>query len=216
MRIPSPLSALALSLALASCNLPQPLPSSSSSTGLLAPDRLGWNDWQVAVDDLVGQLLIDDLTWSRVGWEPGGEPLVMRLSRIRDSTGEVEDLAPLTHRVREVLRRSGRVVTTAAVGSESDTDPAIREDRLLRDDPHFDQTTVQGENQLHGPRLSLSGEILYAETVVGREHEHWFAIRLILTDLATGVIAWEGEKQFLRQEGGPSWSRRNRATEGEF
>jgi PBP1b-binding outer membrane lipoprotein LpoB len=102
------------------------------------------------------------------------------------------------------LLRSGKVVTTTAVGLDGAEDEMSARARELRDSEEFDQSGVQRKGTLKAPDLSLSGKILQRNHTAGKEQQVEYYIQLSLTDLVTGLATWEAETPIIKR--GPNES----------
>lgn len=77
---------------------------------------------------------------------PNGGRSIMVVSRITNDTMQRIDTDQLTKKIRVSLLRSGKVVTTTAVGLNGVEDEMTMKARELRDSEEFDQSGVQKRN----------------------------------------------------------------------
>ncbi|SDJ34847.1 penicillin-binding protein activator LpoB [Billgrantia gudaonensis] len=142
---------------------------------------------------------VDSMLESGAVDNPNGGRYVLVVSRIVNDTMQRLDTDQLVKKIRVDLLRSGRVVTTTAVGIDGAEDEMNMLSRTLRDSDEFDQRGVQKKGTLQAPDLSLSGKILQRNRKVGREQQVEYYVQLSLTDLATGLALWEDETQVIKR-----------------
>jgi len=142
---------------------------------------------------------VEDMVASGAVSNPNGGRYIMVVSRITNDTMQRIDTDQLTKKIRVALLRSGKVVTTTAVGLSGAEDEMSMAARELRNSEEFDQSGVQKKGTLQAPDLSLSGKILQRNHTVGKEQQVEYYIMLSLTDLATGLAFWEGETPIIKR-----------------
>jgi uncharacterized protein (TIGR02722 family) len=135
---------------------------------------------------------------------PEGRRYVMAVSRVTNDTMQRIDTDQLIKKIRVALLRSGKVITTSAVGVDGAEDEMVTRSRELRDSEEFDQSGVQRKGTLQAPDLSLSGKILQRNQKVKKEQQVEYYFQLALTDLTTGLAIWEGETPIIKR--GPNSS----------
>lgn len=156
---------------------------------------LDYRDFDRAANDS-----IQDLLASGVLNRQDNRPYVMAISRITNDTMQRIDTAQLTKKIRVALLRSGKVVTTTAVGASGAEDPMSMQTRQLRENDEFNQATVAGKGQMIAPELSLSGKILQRNVRLdddSQQAEYYFM--LSLTDIKTGLAYWENETPIIKR-----------------
>ncbi|MFC4259165.1 penicillin-binding protein activator LpoB [Marinobacter lacisalsi] len=149
---------------------------------------------------------VEDMLASGVVDNPNGGRYIMVVSRITNDTMQRVDTDRLVKKIRVALLRSGKVVTTTAVGLNGAEDEMSMRARELRDSEEFDQSGVQRKGTLQAPDLSLSGKLMQKNHQLGGEQRVEYSIQLTLTDLATGLAFWEGETPIIKQGSGKSVS----------
>jgi hypothetical protein len=142
---------------------------------------------------------VDDMLASGAVSKPDGERYIMVVSRVTNDTMQRIDTDQLTKKIRVGLLRSGKVVTTTAVGLDGAEDEMSARARELRDSEEFDQSGVQRKGTLKAPDLSLSGKILQRNHTAGKEQQVEYYIQLSLTDLVTGLATWEAETPIIKR-----------------
>ncbi|HAL05719.1 MAG TPA: penicillin-binding protein activator LpoB, partial [Verrucomicrobiales bacterium] len=105
----------------------------------------------------------------------------------------------LMKKIRVALNKSGRALTTTAVGLDGPEDASSKAVRELRSDDEFNQETIPDKGNLVSPDYSLSGKIIQNNARAGRIKQSEFAFQLSLTDLKTGLAIWEEEKLIVKQ-----------------
>ncbi len=142
---------------------------------------------------------VEDMLASGAVSNPNGGRYIMVVSRISNDTMQRIDTDQLTKKIRVSLLRSGKVVTTTAVGLNGAEDEMNMAARELRNSEEFDQSGVQKKGTLQAPDLSLSGKILQKNQSLGDEQQVEYYIQLSLTDLASGLAFWEGETPIIKR-----------------
>lgn len=155
---------------------------------------MDYRDFEKAATDAV-----EDMLASGAVNNPNGGRYIMVVSRITNDTMQRIDTDQLTKKIRVALLRSGKVITTTAVGLNGAEDEMTQKARDLRDSEEFDQTTVQRKGTLQAPDLSLSGKILQRNHKVEEEQQVEYYVQLSLTDLASGLAIWEGETPIIKR-----------------
>ncbi|MGM0570854.1 penicillin-binding protein activator LpoB [Marinobacter sp.] len=143
-----------------------------------------------AVEDMLASGAVDN---------PDGGRYILVVSRITNDTMQRIDTDQLIKKIRVSLLRSGKVVTTTAVGLNGAEDEMSMRARELRDSEEFDQSGVQRKGTLQAPDLSLSGKLIQRNHKVGREQQVEYYIQLTVTELGTGLAFWEGETPIIKR-----------------
>ena len=191
--------AISVSLAvLAGCAAPTRYIDPAADDGPVAM-TMDYRDFDKAATDAV-----EDMLSSGAVNNPNGGRYIMVVSRITNDTMQRIDTDQLTKKIRVALLRSGKVVTTTAVGLNGAEDEMNMKARELRDSEEFDQSGVQRKGTLQAPDMSLSGKILQRNHKVGKEQQVEYYIQLSLTELASGLAVWEGETPIIKR--GPNKS----------
>lgn len=180
-------------LMLAGCATPTRYVDPAADNGPVAM-TLDYRDFEKAATEAV-----DDMLASGAVSNPNGGRYIMVVSRITNDTMQRIDTDQLIKKIRVALLRSGKVVTTTAVGLGGAEDEMTMRARELRNSEEFDQSGVQKKGTLQAPDLSLSGKILQRNHKVADEQQVEYYIQLSLTDLATGLAFWEGETPIIKR-----------------
>lgn len=150
---------------------------------------LNAGDFEQAADAAIGSLLA-----SGAVDRPEGGRYVLVISRIINDTTQRIDTDQLVKKIRIALLRSGKVVTTTAIGLDGAEDEMTHAARELRGNAEFDQRGVAGQGQLQAPDYSLSGKIIQRTNTVDRRTQQIdYYFQLTLTDINTGLAFWEDE-----------------------
>ncbi|TVM14499.1 penicillin-binding protein activator LpoB [Oceanidesulfovibrio indonesiensis] len=156
---------------------------------------LDYQDFAGAADSM-----INDMLTSGAVDRPGGGRYVLAISRVTNDTMQRIDTDQLTKKIRVALLRSGKVVTTTAIGLGGPEDPMAAEVRKLRKSKEVNQGTVAAKGQIVAPDLSLSGKIIQRNYRVDSETQQVdYYFMLSLTDVNTGLAIWESEKPISKQ-----------------
>lgn len=144
--------------------------------------------------DQAADAAIESLLASGAVDRPGGGRYVLVISRIINDTTQRIDTDQLVKKIRIALLRSGKVVTTTAIGLDGAEDEMTHAARGLRGNAEFDQRGVAGQGQLQAPDYSLSGKIIQRTNTVDRRTQQVdYYFQLSLTDINTGLAFWEDE-----------------------
>ena len=173
-----------------------------SNEGITTIRTIDIHDWNAAAEKNINSLLE-----SGVLGGDGIEKKVIMISHIRNNTTEHIDTDLLAKKIRIALNRSGKVLTTTAVGVGGPEDEASMAVRELRESAEFDQSTTQQQGTLIAPDYSLSGKIIQLNTKAGKYKQSAFAFQLSLTDLKSGLAVWEDEVQIVKKgkKAGVGW-----------
>lgn len=156
---------------------------------------LDYRDFENAASEMVSSML----TSGAVN-KPGGGRYVMAISRITNDTMQRIDTDQLVKKIRVELLRSGKVVTTTAVGLSGPEDQMAMAARDLRASDEFDQSRVAGKGQMVAPDLSLSGKIIQRNNRIdSRRQQVDYYFMLSLTDIMSGLALWEDEKPIVKR-----------------
>jgi hypothetical protein len=156
---------------------------------------LDYRDFEKAANDSV-----QDLILSGAVNRPGGGRYVMVVSTVINDTMQRIDTDLLTKKIRVALLRSGKVVTTTAVGNNGPEDSMSMQARKLRQSEEFNQNTVAKKGQMIAPELSLSGKIIQRNLRTDdnlQQVEYYFL--LSMTDINSGLAFWENETPIIKR-----------------
>lgn len=176
------------------CGTPAHRIDPSGNRGLVTVDDINFKDWQIAAEKGINSLLE-----SGVLNRTDGRKSILMISAIRNSTSQHINTRILTDKIRQALLRSGKALTTTAVGAKGPEDKASKQVRKLEDDDMFNQSTVQKAGTAIAPDMSLAGEIVQQKTTSGRQKESYFFFHMTLTDLKTGLAVWEDNVEIAKQ-----------------
>lgn len=173
-----------------------------SNEGITTIRTIDIHDWNAAAEKNINSLLESGVLGGNVSKKE-----VIMVSHIRNNTTEHIDTDLLAKKIRIALNRSGKVLTTTAVGVGGPEDEASMAVRELRESAEFDQSTTQQQGTLVAPDYSLSGKIIQLNTKAGKYKQSAFAFQLSLTDLKSGLAVWEEEVQIVKKgkKAGVGW-----------
>lgn len=202
MRATTMALAMATVLAGAGCRHRVTYVEPESNDGVVTVRGIDVQDWGMAAEKQINSLL-------RSGVLDRAEtrPAVIMVSHIDNKTTEHIDTDMLSKKIRVALNRSGKAVTTTAVGVGGPEDEASMAVRDLRSSDEFRQDTLQPKRALVAPAYSLSGKIIEIATKAGRTRQSAFTFQLSLTDLKTGLAVWEDETAIVKKgkKAGVGW-----------
>jgi uncharacterized protein (TIGR02722 family) len=131
----------------------------------------------------------------------------MVVSTVLNDTMQRIDTDQLVKKIRVDLLRSGKVLTTTAIGLDGAEDQMTQAYAELAQSRKIDRASLV-KQRLTAPNMSLSGKIIQRNNRVdGDKQLVEYYIQLTLTDLATGLAVWEGETPIrkLGSAKGTSW-----------
>lgn len=167
----------------------------ASDQTLTSTHRIDVKDWQTAA-----LKSIDSLLASGALNRADGRKTIVMVGEVKNNTSTPVNTRILTDKIRQAILRSGKAVTTTAVGAKGAEEAAVRQVRELENDDLFNQATVQKRGTVIAPDMSLSGEIVQQSNRVGRVEESYFFFHVVMTDLATGLAVWEDNVEIGKQE----------------
>lgn len=162
---------------------------------LTSTHRIDVKDWQTAA-----LKSIDSLLASGALNRADGRKTIVMVGEVKNNTSTPVNTRILTDKIRQAILRSGKAVTTTAVGAKGAEETAVRQVRELENDDLFNQATVQKRGTVIAPDMSLSGEIVQQRNRVGRVEESYFFFHVVMTDLSTGLAVWEDNVEIGKQE----------------
>jgi len=171
----------------------------TGNDGIISIDEVNFKDWQIAAEKGIRSLLA-----SGVLNRSDGRKTILMISTIKNATTQHINTRILTDKIRQALLKSGKALTTTAIGGNGADDAASRQVRRLAEDDMFNQATVQKAGTAIAPDMSLSGEIVQQKSELGRVRESYFFFHLAITDLKTGLAVWEDNIEIAKQ-GKKSW-----------
>jgi len=166
----------------------------TGNEGIVSIDQVNFKDWQIAAEKGITSLLE-----SGVLNRSDGRKSILMISTVKNSTTQHINTRILTDKIRQALLRSGKALTTTAVGGNGPDDAASKQVRRLEEDDMFNQSTVQKAGTAIAPDMSLSGEIVQQKTTQGRVSESYFFFHMAVTDLTTGLAVWEDNVEIAKQ-----------------
>lgn len=126
-------------------------------------------------------------------------PKIVAISDIINDTTQKIDVEILSRELVRAMRKSGKFRLTMAVArSGGSVDGMIKDSRDLRDNKEFNQYTTAEEGTLNAPSLSLSGKIGQSIRRIGNNKKVDYYILLTLTDIKTGEVIWDDQKDISK------------------
>ena len=123
-----------------------------------------------------------------------GGRYVLAISNIINDTSQRIDTDQLTKKIRVGLLRSGKFLTTTAIGLKGAEDEMTAKVRELNNSKLVNKATTKKNGTVISPDFSLSGKIIQRTNKIDRSNQlvdYYF--QLTLTQLETGLAYWEGE-----------------------
>lgn len=163
---------------------------------------LSGSDFSQAASDAVQSMLT-----SGAVDRSDGKKNIMVVSTVLNDTMQRIDTDQLVKKIRVDLLRSGKVLTTTAIGLNGAEDQMTQAYSELSQSRKVDRSTLVRQ-RLAAPNMSLSGKIIQRNNRVdGNQQLVEYYFQLTLTDLANGLAIWEGETPIrkLGSAKGTSW-----------
>ncbi len=163
---------------------------------------LSGSDFEQAASDAVQSMLTSGAVDRN-----DGKKHIMVVSTVLNDTMQRIDTDQLVKKIRVDLLRSGKVLTTTAIGLNGAEDKMTQAYAELSQSRKVDRRTVVRQ-RLAAPNMSLSGKIIQRNNRVdGNKQLVEYYFQLTLTDLANGLAVWEGETPIrkLGSAKGTSW-----------
>ncbi len=181
----------------------------TGNQGLTTTEDINFKDWQTAASNSIESLLqsgvLDRQIYKKKAAQnlPYEPQVVIMVSDVKNKTTNHIETNILTNQIRQALLKSGKALTTTAVGATGAEDKASRQVRDLKHDQMFKQSTVVKEGTAIAPEMSLAGEIIQQNTSQGRSKEAYFQFHMTLTDIETGLALWEDYVEIAKQSTKP-------------
>lgn len=183
-----------IALSLTACGTSPQRIDATGNEGIVSIDQVNFKDWQIAAEKGITSLLE-----SGVLSRSDGRKSILMISTVKNSTTQHINTRILTDKIRQALLRSGKALTTTAVGGNGPDDIASKQVRRLEEDDMFNQSTVQKAGTAIAPDMSFSGEIVQQKATQGRMSESYFFFHMAVTDLTTGLAVWEDNIEIVKQ-----------------
>jgi uncharacterized protein (TIGR02722 family) len=126
----------------------------TGNEGIVSVNEVNFKDWQIAAEKGINSLLASGVL-SRMD----GRKTILMISTVKNSTTQHINTRILTDKIRQAILRSGKALTTTAVGGNGADDMASKQVRRLEEDDMFNQATVQKAGTAIAPDMSFSYEL---------------------------------------------------------
>ena len=164
--------------------------------------ELEYRDWEKAAADMTDSMLKSNAL-------TGVKKPVIAVANIKNDTMQRFDTDILVKKIRTTILKSGRAQIATNFTGEDTTSNKMR---ATRTNAEYDQSTFATTGTLVAPNMSLSGKMLQRNIKL---QSGWFSsvdtrveyyLQLTLTDLKTGLSAWEDEKPIVKEgDHAPTW-----------
>ncbi len=178
------LSAAAL-LGLAGCSTDAHYVDPAGSRAVTEVGRINVQDFANAADTMVNSLIDSIISQDKLKSGAPGEPALMAISRVQNSTGQQFDTDQLVKKIRIQLLKTGKVQTSTTISLGETEDP------------------LAAQNNARPADYTLSGKIIEDRAQSGKLRQSAFIFQLSLSSRA-GVAIWEEEKTIIKQGTRPS------------
>lgn len=163
---------------------------------------LDYNNLKKIMGEMIESLLQDPYTQKI----DVATPKVVAISDIINDTTQKVDVENLSRELTRAMRKSGKFKLTMAVArGGGSVDHMIKDARKLREDKEFNQYTTVEEGNLSAPSLSLSGKIGQSIHRVGKAKKVDYYILLTLTDIKTGEVIWDEQREVSKMGDASLW-----------
>jgi PBP1b-binding outer membrane lipoprotein LpoB len=163
----------------------------SGGRTLATVSGINMQDWYDASATMIDSLRDNFINAGKLQTPPG-QPALLAISRIVNSTGTHIDPDMLVKKIRvDLLRVSeGKIVTSTVIGPAGAEDPIAEEERR--------RTRLQGIEPSR-PNYTLSGKIIEQTARAGNIREASYVFQLSLTKNPEGFAVWEDERTITKQ-----------------
>lgn len=177
-------------LGLAGCSTDAHYVDPASSRPVTEVGRINVQDFASAADTMVNSLIDSLIGQDKLKSGAPGEPALLAISRIQNSTGQQFDTDQLVKKIRIQLLKTGKVQTSTTMNLGETEDPLAKEQQARQE-------------QARRPDYTLSGKIIEDRAQSGKLRQSAFIFQLSLSSRA-GVAIWEEEKTIIKQGSRPS------------
>ena len=153
--------------------------------------KINIQDFSAAADYMTQSLIDNYIAQGRIKSSKPGEPAILAISQIVNSTGSQLDMDQLSKKIRINLNRTGEIVTTTTYKYGGGEDPLAKETQQYNEFLSGDQTPVL-------PDYTLSGKIIEDYSKQGNTRQSAYIFQLSLTD-QRGLAVWEDERTITKQ-----------------
>ena len=172
-------------LGLAGCSTDAHYVGPAGSRAVTEVGRINVQDFANAADTMVNSLIDSIIAQDKLKSGAPGEPALMAISRIQNSTGQQFDTDQLVKKIRIQLLKTGKVQTSTTIGLGETEDP------------------LAAQNNSRPADYTLSGKIIEDRAQAGKLRQSAFIFQLSLSSRA-GIAIWEEEKTIIKQGTRPS------------
>ena len=162
-----------------------------SSRVVVNTGKINIQDFEQAADAMVASLIADQVASGKLQSAVPGEPALMAISRIQNSTGQQLETDLLVKKIRVALNRTGKVQTSTTMGLGGPEDPLAADQQKAKE--FFDD-----KKHTRLPDYTLSGKIIDLQAKAGNTRQMSYVFQLSLSS-ASGVAVWEEEKTITKQ-----------------
>ena len=173
------------------CSTPAAYVETGSSRMVVNVGQINIQDFNSAADSMVNSLIDDFINQGKCKSSTPGEPALLAISKIVNSTSKQIETDLLVKKIRIALRKTGKIETTTTMGLGGPEDP-------LAADQQKAQEFFDDKKHARLPDYTLSGKIIELRAKDGSTHQSTFSFQLSLTD-RSGVAKWEDVKEITKQ-----------------
>jgi PBP1b-binding outer membrane lipoprotein LpoB len=159
-----------------------------SSRLLTTTDQINIQDFAQAADAMTASLIDNLINPGQLRSGVPGQPALLAISRIQNSTGMQLDTDLLVKKMRVALLRTGKVVTSTTINVSGEPE---------------DPLAARFQTGSRPPDYTLSGKIIEDRTSAGKIRQSAFVFQLSLSS-NDGIGVWEDEKTIVKQGKKPS------------
>ena len=153
--------------------------------------KINIQDFEKAADEMVKSIIDNLITPGQLKSGVAGEPALMAISRIVNSTGQQLETDLLVKKIRVALNRTGLIQTSTAIGLNGAEDPLAAEQKKAND-------FFEDKKHARTPDYTLSGKIIELKDKVGSVRQASYVFQLTLSSKA-GIGVWEEDRTINKQ-----------------
>lgn len=162
-----------------------------SNKMVVNPTKINIQDFEQASDTMIQSLIDNFISPGKLKSGAAGQPALLAISRIVNSTGQQLETDLLVKKIRIALNRTGLVQTSTTMGLGGPEDPLAADQQKAKE-------FFEDKKQTRLPDYTLSGKIIEVLAKAGNVRQGTFVFQLSMTD-SSGIAIWEEEKSITKQ-----------------
>ncbi len=167
-----------------------------SNKVIVETGKINIQDFEQAAGEMVKSLIDNYVSKGKLRSAAAGEPALLAISRIKNSTGQQLEINLLVKKITVELNKTGLVETSTTMGLGGPEDPLAADQQKLKD-------FLEDKKHARLPDYTLSGNIIAQQARAGNTRQMSYIFDLSLSS-SSGVAVWEDTKTINKQGKRPS------------